>query len=167
VSRVLNVFNLLGVMALAVLCAIQWQTNRRLHLQATALEQARIEQLAQLADRDKAIKGYVADLDDFRERVRLSESQLKELDVKLGTMTRERNQLLEQRDQLLAQRDELKAALDKWVAAVRERDAALKDAAAKAQKLAADRNEAVVKFNELVGKYNAVVKDLNEARAKQ
>jgi chromosome segregation ATPase len=172
-SRFVSFVNFLGVALLVVLCGIQWKANRQLHLQATELEQTRLEQKAQLAERDKMIKGYLADLDDFRERVRLSESQLKELDDKLGAMTRERNRLVGERDQLLAQRDQMKATLDKWVAAVKERDAAikdrdaaLKDAAVKAQKLMVDRNDAVSRFNELVGKYDTVVKDLNAARAK-
>jgi chromosome segregation ATPase len=165
-SRFLQWFNLLGILILAVLLAVQWQKNRQLNLDVEALEKTRLEQLQKIAERDNTIAGYVADLDDFRRRLTMSESQLKELDDKLSAMIRERNGLAAQREQLIAQRDQLKATLDKWIAAVAARDAAIKQAGEQVEKLTATRNEAVEKFNDLAGKYNVLVKDLNEARAK-
>lgn len=165
-SRVLICLNLLGVMALAVLCAVQWRINQRVNLEAIALDKTRLEHVAKISEQERAIQGYSADLEELRGRLTLSEAQQKQTEEKLLAMTHERNQLAAQRDQLIAQRDQLKATLDKWIAAVAERDAALKQAGAEVQKIANERNDAVVKFNELAGKYNLLVKDLDEARAK-
>ena len=166
-NRALQVLNFLGVVALALLCGVQWRINRRLNLEVDRLERIRLEQVSQLTERDSTIKGYVADLDDFRTRLTLAESQLKDLDEKLRVMTRERNRMATEVETLATQRDQLKASLAQWQAAVAERDTALKTANEQIQKLTADRNEAVTKFNDLAGKYNAIVKDLDKARAKQ
>lgn len=157
-NRVLQYLNFLGVVTLAVLCAVQWRANLRLNQEADRLELTRQEQAAKIAEQEKTIKGYVADLDDFRVRLERSETALTETLAKLTAATTERDQLAAQRDQLLTQRDQLKATLDKWVAAVKQRDQTLKQAGEQIQKLAKERNEAIVKFNELVGKYNALVK---------
>jgi uncharacterized coiled-coil DUF342 family protein len=159
-------FNFLGICALAVLCGLQWRENRRVNLEAIGLEKTRLAQVAQLADRDKAIKGYLADLDELHQRLTISEAALKETEMKLTAVTLERNRLTTERNQLAAQRDQLKANLDQWIAAVTARDAALKKAGEELQKIATERNDAVLKFNELAGKYNAIVKDLNGTKAK-
>src|SRR5205814_2297683 len=138
-----------------------------LNLEVEALERTRQQQEQQIGERDRAIKGYTADLEEFRQRLTLAETQLKELDDKLGAMTRERNRLAAEREQLVKQRDELKTSVEKWTAAVGERDVALKKRGEEIQKLAAERNESVAKFNELAGKYNVLVKDLDKARARQ
>ena len=163
-TRMILVLNFCGVLALAVLCCLQWNMNRQLNLKAIALEKIRLEQIAQLAEQDLKIRGYIADLDEFRGRLTLAESQLKELETKLNVMTAARNELAMQNSQLIAQRDQLKLNLDKWVAAVAERDAVIKQASEQIQKLTMDRNEAVVKFNDLAGKYNALVKDWNSGK---
>jgi len=165
-NRFLNGFNLLGVIALAALCAVQWRNNGRINLQLIDLEKTRIAQSTKIAEQEKAIKGYVADLDDFRERLTRSEAALDKMETKLNTTIKERNQLTAQRDQLVAERDELKTTLDKWVAAVAERDKVLKQAGDEVQTLLQQRNDAIARFNDLVGKYNALVKDLDAARAK-
>jgi chromosome segregation ATPase len=158
-NRFLSYFNFAGVIALAILCAVQWRTNSLLNQEVDHLEKTRLEQTAKIAEQDQTIQGDVADLDDFRRRLMISESALKKSDDQLATATT-------QRDRATAERDQLKAALDQWIAAVAARDAALKQAGQQLQKTAAERNDAVVKFNDLAGKYNAVVKDLNEARTK-
>jgi chromosome segregation ATPase len=165
VNRALQWINLVGVLALAALCAVQWRVNRRVNLQVIALEQTGDEQAAQIAERDKTIKSYVADLDEFRQRLKLAESQLTELDDKLRLTVRERDQLVVDRNALIKLRDELKASLEKWQAAVAERDAALAKATDQIKALAADRNEAVARFNELAEKYNGIVKDPDKSRA--
>lgn len=166
-NRALQVLNLLGVLALVALCSAQWRSNRRLNLEVNDLERIRLDQVSKLAERDTTIKGYVADLDDFRTRLTLAESQLKELDENLSAITRERNQMATEIETLAAQRDQLKASIAKWQAAVAERDAALKQSGEQIQNLMADRNDAVAKFNELAAKYNTIVKDFDTLRAKQ
>lgn len=158
-SRLIQFINLIGVCALAVLCASQWQTNRQLNLDVLRLEKARQANESKIAEQEIAIRGYAADLDDFRDRLARSDAALKETNAKLSATA-------EERDRLLGERDQLKAAIDKWAAAVSERDAALKRAGEKMNSIATERNDAVGKFNDLAAKYNGLVKDLDDARAK-
>ena len=156
-NRFLQYFNFIGIVALAVLCSAQWRTNRRLNLEIFDLEKIRLDQLAKINEQDKSIKGYVADLDELRQRLTLSESALKESQEKFAALATDR-------DKVIAERDALKTSLDKFTAAVAERDAALKQADEQIEKLAADRDDAVSKFNDLADKYNAVVKDLDKSK---
>ena len=157
-NRFLQYFNFIGIIALAVLCSAQWRTNRRLNLEIFDLEKTRLDQLAKIDEQDKSIKGYVADLDELRQRLTLSESALKESQEKFAALAADR-------DKVIAERDALKTSLDKFTAAVAERDAALKQAGwIRFEKLAADRNDAISKFNDLADKYNAVVKDLDKVQ---
>jgi chromosome segregation ATPase len=138
----MNYLNFAGVVALAVLCGFQWQTNSRLNLEAQSLQKTTLEQAAKIDEQTRTIKNDAADLDDLRGRLSLSESALADDEATIK---------------------QLKAAMDKWIAAVAQRDLALKQAGGQMQKLAAERNEAILKFNDLAGKYNAVVKQLNDS----
>jgi len=150
-NRAFSILNFLGVAVLSVLSAAQWQTNSRLETTAEQLNKTRIEQAATIAEQQKTLKVNATDLDDLRQRLSLSESDLK------TTLT--------ERDRFAAEAKALKAALDKWLAAVKERDAALKQAGDLVQKLASERNDAIAKFNDLADKYNALVKQLQNAQA--
>jgi chromosome segregation ATPase len=143
-SRVLQWFNLLGVAALAGLCVVQWSVNRRVNLEAVALEQTRISQAAKIAEQEKTIHDQAADLDDFRQRLELSETELADAFAKLTAMR--------------VDRDRLKTELDKWVAAVAQRDQAIKQAIVAIQKLVAERDDLVKKYNALVTAENAGTK---------
>jgi septal ring factor EnvC (AmiA/AmiB activator) len=135
-NRMLQWFNLLGVAALAGLCVVQWSVNRRVNLEAAALEQTRISQAAKIAEQDKTIHDQAADLDDFRQRLELSETELTDTLMKLNVVR--------------ADRDRLKSELDKWVAAVAQRDQTIKQAVVDIQKLVAERDDLVKKYNALV-----------------
>jgi septal ring factor EnvC (AmiA/AmiB activator) len=134
-NRLIQNLNLLGIIALAVLLAAQWQTNSQLNHDVDQLNRTRIKQTAKIAEQDMTLKQTSADLDDSRERLSISESALQETKAKLAAMTSER--------------DQLKANLQKWTAAVAARDVAL-------QKLSTERNDAIQRFNDLVTKYNAL-----------
>jgi uncharacterized coiled-coil DUF342 family protein len=138
----MNYLNFAGVVALAVLCGFQWQTNSRVNLEAQSLQKTTLEQAAKIDEQTRTIKNDAADLDDLRGRLSLSESALADDEATIK---------------------QLKNAMDKWIAAVAQRDQALKQAGGQIQKLAAERNEAILKFNDLAGKYNAVVKQLNDS----
>ncbi len=159
-NRALTFINFVGILALAALCAVQWDTNRRVNLLAIDLEKTRLQQTDKIHEQGKTIKGYMADLDDFRQRLTLAESQLNDARQKLASVTNERNQLQ-------ADRDKLRKALDQWIAAVAARDEAIRHAGEQIEKLAADRNDAVHRFNDLAEKYNALVKDWNQAQGKR
>jgi uncharacterized coiled-coil DUF342 family protein len=157
-NRFIQWFNFAGIFALAVLCAFQWRTNMHLNLRMTDLENTQLQQLAKIADQDKTIKGAAADLDDFRERLTLSDAALKEAEEKFKALEHER-------DKLVLERDRLKEDLDQWKAALAARDAALKQSNEQSKTLADARNDAIAKFNDLADKYNALVKESDKARA--
>jgi uncharacterized coiled-coil DUF342 family protein len=152
VNRFLQYCNLVGVVALAALCVVQWRANRQAWLQVGGLEQTRLEQAAKLAEQDKALKGCAADLDNFRDQLSRVHGALKETEAGLAVSERRSRQLTSECDQL-------KTSLTNWVAAVSAREEQLKKANEQVQKLADARNETVVKFNELAEKYNALTKD--------
>ena len=156
--KFMGYFNMTGVMALAVLCAVQWQVNRRVNLQAIDLEKTRQEQVQKIAKQDRTIKGYMADLEDFRHRLEQSDAAIRDAETKIATLGAARRGG--------CGRDQLKATLEKWVAAVKERDETLNKANDEIRKLAAERNDAIVKFNDLAGKYNSAIRELNAMRAK-
>jgi septal ring factor EnvC (AmiA/AmiB activator) len=135
-NRLIEYLNLFGIIALAVLCAAQWQTNGQLNHDVERLDQMRIEQTAKIAEQDATLKQTSSDLDDSRQRLSISESALKDAEVKLAVAA--------------AERDQLKANLAKWTAALAARDDAIR-------KLSAERNDAIQKFNDLANKYNALV----------
>jgi len=163
VNRLLPTLNLLGVLLLAALCVFQWQANRRLNLQAIALEKNRFALAQQLDERDAAIKGQIADLDDFRGRLEKSAADLRQTQDHLSAATVERDQLTARCAELQAAGEALKASLDKWTAAVAARDEALKQDEAQLQTLAAERNDAIQKFNGLATRFNAEVEELKQA----
>ena len=59
----LSVLNFLGVCALAVLCAAQWQTNSRLEANVAQLEKTRMEQSSKIDEQTRTIKDDAADPD--------------------------------------------------------------------------------------------------------
>jgi uncharacterized coiled-coil DUF342 family protein len=166
-TRLLTILNLVGVLALAGLCAQQWKVNREVNQEAIASEQIRIAQVAKLAEQERTIAGYIADLEELRGRLASTETALTETGEKLADKTVALNHVTTEKDELSAERDELKKALEGWIAAVAARDAALKRANEEIDKVVADRNDAVVKFNDLAKKYNALVKEVNEERARE
>src|SRR5271154_2025042 len=93
-SRLLQYVNFVGVVALAVLCFVQWKENSQVNKEAVDLEIKSQEQAGKIADQDKMLKGNAADLDDFRQRLSKSESALKDSELKLAAAIAEKNQLV-------------------------------------------------------------------------
>ncbi len=110
-----SIFNFLGVV---VLCGAVLPFNGRQtagwKTDVAQLDQTRIEQSAKIAEQERTLKDDAADLEDLRQRLSMSESELKTA--------------VADRDRFAAEGKQLKAALDKWMAAVKARDAALKQA---------------------------------------
>ena len=158
-NRTLQFANLLGVAALAVLCVLQWNANRRVNLEASALEKVRIEQSAKIEQQEKNIKGQAADLDNFREQLALGSAALKETDAKLAKAGREIGQLESEREQL-------KASVTNWAAAVTLRDERIKEGNERIKQLGEEMNASIRKFNELAEAHGKLVKDWNEQQAK-
>jgi chromosome segregation ATPase len=146
-KRFFDVFNLLGIGALAWLCVAQWTTNGQLSRENDRLETIRLQQAATIETQRQTIAGQAEDLDEFRSRLATAETQLKDLTLQLEKVTAEKNQAI-------TDRDRLKATLDQWVAAVKQRDDLIKD-------LARQRNDAIAQLKDVVDKYNALVKKVN------
>ena len=161
--RVLNIINFVGVLILAALCTGEWIINRRLNLANIDLEKTRLLQRQQLGEKDQAIKGNIADLDDFRTRLQQTLDTANAAQAQVKSLTVERDKTVVQRDQLQSSVDALQSGLEKWKAAVAQRDDALKEAAQAAQKLATDRNDAITKYNDLAAKFNEEVAQLKQA----
>ena len=151
----LQYLNLFGVLVLGGFCVVQWRVNRDLNLETNRLERVRIEQVAQLEERDRLIQDYIADLDQFREQLTRVTDRLKETEGNLAATRLELAQLTQERDQL-------RISVTNWANAVAARDAQIEEAAGQLAQLGADRNDAVTKFNELAEKHNAVVQELND-----
>lgn len=154
----LQVANLIGVLALAGVCAVQWKRDRQLNLEVIRLEKIRLEQSAQLTNQAQSIRGLTADLTEFKERFAQSNLELTELRDKLRESDREVQHLTLEREQL-------KNSITNWAHAVEIRDDRLKEANAQIQELADKLNSSVRKYNELVTLHNTVVKELNDLRA--
>jgi chromosome segregation ATPase len=157
-SRALTWINLLGVLVLAALCALQWRTNRALNLDVNSLEQTRLEQTARLSEQDKTLRGLQADLERFREQLGSTTLSQKDAETKLRASERLAAQLSSERDQL-------KASIAEWTAAVAARDSRLADANTLITDLSAQLNDTVAKYNALVSSHNDLVKQLDAARA--
>jgi chromosome segregation ATPase len=156
-NRSLQYLNLLGVVALAALCVMQWRANRHLNLDVNGLEKARQEQAVRLADQEKTLTGYKADLDGFRGQLSRAAAEAAETGAHLAAAQH-------QLTQVLAERNQLNASVSNWMAAIEERDKQVKLANERLLKLAAERNEAVQRHNDLAEKYSEAVRQLNEHR---
>ena len=158
-NRFLQFANLLGVAALAVLCVMQWNANRRVNLEASSLEKTRLEQTARIEQQEKNIKGQAADLDHFREQLTLGSAALKETETKLAQAVREIVQLA-------AEREQLKASVTNWAAAVTLRDERIAKGNERIRQFGEDLNANIRKFNELAESHGKLVKNWNDQQAK-
>lgn len=154
----LSFINLAGVLALAVLCAAQWQGNRQLNQAINRLEGIRIDQVEQLEHRETAIARHLEDIEILKAQVleltdtlRATEGQLRTEQLKTAQLENEREQLRE--------------SVTEWAAAVEARDERITDNQAQIKELAELQNEAVESYNTLAGDYNEAVKLLNERTA--
>lgn len=158
-NRSLQYLNLVGVVALTVLCGLQWRANRQANLEISRLEKVRLEQKTALEEQEKKSKGAETDLEGFRQQLerlaevsRGAEKKLADTELKLRLLTDER-EVFQKRE-------------GDWQAAVAARDEQVQKANTELTKLATERNDAVKRYNELVEKYNAAAKEIGELRAK-
>lgn len=155
-NRFLERLNLIGVIALAILCAFQWRVNRDVNTELNRLQKARQEQSAKAAEQEKTIAGQGADLEMFRAQLASARTGEKELRTRLAEAERASRQSE-------AEAEQLKSSLTNWVAAATQRDKQLERAAADLKSLAEARDDAIDKYNELARKHNQLVQDFNRA----
>ena len=156
-NRFIQFFNFLGVLALAVLCTLQWGANSQLDRQIDHLEKNRDDQAAKITEQDKTLQDTQAASDDLRQRLAIAEPALQAAQTKLAAGDAERARLI-------AERDQLKATLAKWVAAIAARDDVLKQANEQILKLQNDNNASVQRYNDLANKYNALVSNADHGK---
>jgi chromosome segregation ATPase len=165
--------NLFGVVALAALCAVQWQRDRHLNLEVNRLEKERQIHQEKISEQQKAASGLSADLARFKEQFKEAHAD--------ASGTRSTLRKVEQENaQLTRERDQLKASVTNWAAAVTVRDqtirevndrlrdttARLNDSVRKFNDLATNYNASIKRFSELATNYNSVVTQFNELRSK-
>lgn len=156
-SRRLQYWNLVGVVALGVLCVFQWRHDRQLNLELNESKKTLQAQELQLAENVKTLEGLSADLAGFKQRYTSARTEATELQSKLQASDRANAQLTNERDQL-------KESITNWVAAVTVRDERLKEANVRLTELVTKLNDSITKFNSLATNYNSVVDQLNAAR---
>ncbi len=163
-SRWLPTLNLLGVVALAVICALQWQRDRALNLELNGSEKARWQQQTKIAEQEKQLGGLTDDLALLKERLSGTKAENDEARQKL-------RQLEQENQSLVVARDRLQESLARWTNAVAVRDQRLAEANEsirvaneRTRTLGEQLNASILKFNELATNYNAVVEELNVAR---
>jgi chromosome segregation ATPase len=152
-TRFLQWFNLVGVLALAALCVQQWRINRHLNHEFNEACKLCLSHSQNLGEKDRKLKSAAADLEVFRDQLTRATASLKETETKLAALDRQVKQLTNERDQL-------KTSVTNWAAAVTARDTQLKQAGADLKKIADDRNATVLKFNDLAAKQNDLVKEI-------
>jgi chromosome segregation ATPase len=153
-NRFLEKFNLVGIILLAALCAIQWRVNRDANVEAAQLRKTQLEQSAQIAEHKKTIAGQTIDLESFRTELMATKGAEKELAGKLSEAERANRQLVVETEQL-------KATLTNWVAAIAERDEQLRRASTNIQELIVARDDVIEKYNGLVKQHNQLVAQVN------
>jgi len=154
VKNFLVILNLIGVLALGVLCVSQWRMNRQLHGELERLELLRRAGVEQLAERDRTIGGQQTDLDALREH-------LTRVTGELGTSEERARQLTRQVAQLEDERAQLQEGGRRWAEAVEARDGQIRSAQEQLREVVGQANETVTKYNELAGQYTALVETLN------
>jgi chromosome segregation ATPase len=156
-NRLVQYLNLLGVLALAALCVVQWQRNRQLNLEVNRLEGVHHEQVQKLAEQEKSLRGLNEDLAHFKEKFGLTHSNWTEAVASLRKTETENIRIVQERDQL-------KGSISNWSGAVAARDLRLEEANQQIRSLSDKLNDSIHKFNSLATNYNSVVKQLDEAR---
>ena len=147
--------NLVGVLALAALCAVQWQRDRRLNLEVNRLEKVRQSQEEKISEQEKAANGLSADLARFKD-------QFKEAHADANDARKTIREWEQKHEQLARERDQLKISVTNWAAAVTARDETLNQVNERLRDATASRNDSILKFNDLASNYNASVKRFSD-----
>lgn len=175
----LHYINLVGVLAVAALCIVQWRINRSLNLEVGRLDRVRQEQENKLADQERMGKGLSQDLEGFKVQILKLGEDVREKSSKLSAAERQIQQLERDRDQLkqsvtnwakaFEERDQryknetlaLQQSVTNWSRAVTLRDDRLKEANQRIQSLGDQLNANAAKYNQLATNYNDAVQRLN------
>jgi chromosome segregation ATPase len=158
-SRVLRWINLLGVLALTVLCAVQWHANRRIHLELNRQALSFREQSTQLETLARRASAQAGDLTELQHHLTRAVEESREAAGRLASAESSLRQTAVERDQLTSN-------LTNWVAAVAARDERLQQATHQANVLAQQRDDAIRRFNELAERHNQLVKEWNQLQTR-
>ena len=78
-NRILTCINLIGVIALAVLCFTQWQTNSQLDLRLLDLEKTNLAQARKINEQQEVIRNNTTERDDLCDRLERAGLALKQV----------------------------------------------------------------------------------------
>jgi chromosome segregation ATPase len=159
-NRTLSFVNLAGVLVLALLCALQWQANRRLQHLAIELKNETAERARELNLKDQAVQAAKMDLDQFRQQLADTSTRLNDALTRAEASERE---LAELREQL----EQHRITLTNWADAVQQRDQRLVELREQLQQIVTQRDDAIARFNDLAVKHNALVEQLEGTRTAQ
>src|SRR5262249_3316675 len=112
--KILQWLNLAGVCGLAVLCTIQWLNNRELNLQRIDLETIRDRQGKTIDQRAATIRGNLADMNDFRDRLARTHDELSAAQTAVKADDTKRTTLEQQLQTAQKEAGDLKTSLEQW-----------------------------------------------------
>jgi predicted nucleic acid-binding Zn-ribbon protein len=134
-NRIMTVINFTGVIALGIVCVLQWGQIGRLQSDAVTAAREAEEQSAALSKEKEARGRAETDLAEVRDRLAASESAVESNRARAITAERSLASAL--------------ATMEQYKTAVAKRDAVLGEQQAVVKRLATERNDAVAKYNEL------------------
>ena len=165
-NKLLQLFNFLGVIALTVLCVMQFRANSSLHQDIDILKKLRNDQIIRIESQEKAIKGRDADIEELRHQLSIAQAANDELTKRLAVIERDLTKAVAERDRLSAEIENWKNAVQLRDDAIKKQNDLLKEAGNRIDQLIADRNDDIHKFNDLVAKYNLLVKQVEQSQHK-
>jgi chromosome segregation ATPase len=143
-NRIMTAINFFGVLALGVLCLLQWGQIGRLQADAVAAARKADDQAAALSKEKQAHDRAESDLADVRDRLATSQAEVAE--NRKRAVTAERSVAA------------VTATVEQYKTAVAKRDAVLAEQDSAIKKLVADRDQARAQYNQLATKYNDLAK---------
>jgi len=138
--RSLQYANLFGVIALVVVCLLQWQADRRLNLELRRYDQQRNDQAVKIQGLENNLNGLNEDLTQFKGSLTDEHAARLAAEQKLRTTEHDRAQLAQESAQL-------RGAVSNWVNAVSIRDERLKTANERIQEQGDKLNASILRFN--------------------
>jgi chromosome segregation ATPase len=143
-NRIMTAINFFGVLALGVLCLLQWGQIGRLNSEAVVAAREADNQAVAITKEKTAREKSEADLADVRDRLAASQDAVETNHTRAVTAERSAAALA--------------ATVDQYKAAVAKRDAVLAEQQAAVKRLVTERDDARNQYNQVVTKYNELAK---------
>lgn len=148
--RNLERWNLIGVIAVAILCLSQWHRNRELNRELNLQIRRNHELTTQLDDRERDVELARTESNGFKDRLALTELNETKLKEELG-------QSFTTLRRLELERSQLRMAISNWQEAVVIRDRRLSESDQAQRKLTDSLKEGTARYNQLATNYNTLI----------